>query len=72
MDVQLPLDSMTTLDKLRVLERIWDDLQRRPEEVPSPSWHGDVLQNREDRIKEGSSQFSDWTEAKARIRDRTK
>ena len=72
MDVQLPLDSMTTLDKLRVLERIWDDLQRRPEEVPSPSWHGDVLENREDRIKEGSSQFLDWTEAKARIRDRSK
>ena len=72
MDVQLPLDSMTTLDKLRVLERIWDDLQRRPEEVPSPSWHGDVLENREDRIKEGSSQFLDWTEAKARIRDRAK
>ncbi|MBC8434289.1 MAG: addiction module protein [Desulfobacterales bacterium] len=72
MDVQIPLDSMTTLDKLRVLERIWDDLQRRPEEVPSPPWHGDVLQNREDRIKEGSSQFLDWTEAKARIRDQTK
>ena len=72
MEVQIPLDKMTTLDKLRALERIWDDLQRKPEDVPSPSWHGDVLQAREGRVKEDSSQFLDWSEAKSRIRDRTR
>jgi len=72
MEVQIPLDNMSTLDKLRTIERIWDDLQRNPEDVPSPSWHGDALREREDRIEEGCSQFSDWTEAKVRIRERTK
>ncbi len=72
MELQIPLDKMTTLDKLRALERIWDDLQQKPEEVPSPSWHGGVLQAREGRVKEGSSQFLDWSEAKSRIRDRTR
>jgi len=72
MKVQIPLDSMTTLDKLRTIERIWDDLQRSPEDVPSPSWHGDILQKREERIKEGRSRFSDWTEAKNRIRENAK
>ena len=72
MEVQIPLDKMTTLDKLRALERIWDDLQQKPEDIPSPSWHGDVLQAREGRVKEGSSQFLDWSEAKSRIRDRTR
>jgi len=71
MEVQIPLDKMTTLDKLRALEKIWDALQAKPEEVPSPSWHGDVLKAREKRINEGVSQFSDWNEAKRRIRDRT-
>jgi hypothetical protein len=71
MEVEIPLDKMTTLDKLRALERIWDDLQRKPGDIPSPSWHDDVLQAREERIKEGSSQFMDWSEAKRRIRDRT-
>ncbi len=71
MEVEIPLDKMTTLDKLRALERIWDDLQRNPGDIPSPSWHDDVLQAREERIKEGSSQFMDWSEAKRRIRDRT-
>lgn len=72
MEVQIPLDKMTTMDKLRALEKIWDDLQRKPADVPSPSWHGDVLQARKGRIQEGSSQFLDWSEAKNRIRDRTR
>ena len=72
MELQIPLDKMTRLDKLRALERIWVDLQRKPDDVPSPSWHDDVLKAREARVKEGSSQFLDWSEAKSRIRDRTK
>jgi len=69
MEYALPLDKMTTVDKLRALEQIWDDLCRTPESVPSPSWHADVLQAREKRIAEGSSQFTDWSEAKQNIRD---
>ena len=68
----LPLDKMTTSDKLRALEEIWDDLFRKPDEVPSPSWHGDVLEAREKRLQGGASQFGDWASAKGRIRERTR
>jgi len=68
----LPLDQMTTAEKLRALEQIWEDLCRTPDEVPSPSWHADVLQDREKRVQEGSSRFVDWAEAKQKIRDLTK
>ncbi len=67
----LPLDKMTTSEKLRALEEIWDDLLRTPEDVPSPSWHADVLHARERRVREGVSQFGDWADAKRRIRERT-
>ena len=40
--------------------------------VPSPSWHADVLREREIEYKEGSSGFTDWPEAKKRIRDQLK
>jgi len=63
---------MTTAEKLRALEQIWEDLCRTPDEVPSPSWHADVLQDREKRAQEGSSRFVDWAEAKQKIRDLTK
>ena len=72
MELTIPLDKMSTSDKLQALEEIWDDLHRTPEEIPSPSWHADVLQAREKRIKEGSSQFTKWSEAKQTIRDRVK
>lgn len=65
----LPLDEMTTADKLRALEQLWDDLCRTPESIPSPSWHADVLRAREKRIGEGSSHFTEWSEAKQKIRD---
>ena len=71
MQVALPLDKMTVADKLRALEEIWSDLQRRPEDVPSPAWHADVLRAREDRVRDGTSHFGDWTDAKRRIRERT-
>jgi hypothetical protein len=45
---------MTISDKLRALEDIWDDLQRTPEEIPSPAWHADVLRARKRRIREGN------------------
>jgi hypothetical protein len=72
MELALPLDQMTTAEKLRALEQIWEDLCRRPDELPSPAWHADVLQDREKRVQEGASQFVDWAEAKQQIRDSTK
>lgn len=72
MTATIPLEKMTTQEKLRALEYIWDDLQRNPEDVPSPEWHADELKNRESQIREGKATFSDWDEAKQRIRDRTK
>jgi hypothetical protein len=72
MVVAIQLNKMTTPDKLRVLEDIWNDLQRTPKEIPSPSWHADVLHAREKRLREGKSEFTDWTDAKRRIRGRTR
>ena len=71
-DVHIPLDKMTTAEKLRVLEEVWDDLHRTPEDVPALSWHADVLEARERRIREGKAQFRDWDEAKRTIRERTR
>ena len=72
MEVALPLEQMTTEDKLRVLEVVWEDLCRVPQDIPSPSWHEDVLRAREKRMREGSSQMVDWSDAKQKIRDATR
>jgi len=69
MEVALPLEQMTTAEKLRVLEAVWEDLCRTPENVPSPAWHEDLLRAREERLRDGTSRMVDWPEAKQKIRD---
>jgi hypothetical protein len=69
MHVAIPLDKMDVTEKLRVLEEVWDSLCHSREDVPSPAWHGEVLRDRDQRIREGKSKFIDLAEAKRRVWD---
>lgn len=72
MDVTLPLDQMTVQDKLRVIERIRENLTRDESAVPSPRWHRDILEKRENAISNGNDGFTGWEESKKRIRESTR
>ena len=72
MDISLPLDKMTSLDKIAVMEELWDDLCRNPESITSPKWHEDTLAAREKEINEGKAKFASFDQAKERIRDQIK
>lgn len=63
------LEEMTTKEKLKAMEMLWDDLCRRAPDFSSPSWHEDVLKEREQRIKDGKDRFVDWDQAKKDIRN---
>ncbi len=72
MNVKLPLDEMTTAEKLQAMEAIWADLSRQAEEIESPAWHHQVLQERHERVQSGKEKFTDWEAAKKELRDRLK
>jgi putative addiction module component (TIGR02574 family) len=72
MDISLPLDKMTSLDKIALMEKLWDDLCRDPESIISPKWHKGVLEAREKEINEGRAKFTSFDRAKERIRDQIK
>jgi hypothetical protein len=65
----IDLEQMTTEEKLRAMEMLWDDLCRSAPDFSSPSWHEDVLKEREQRIKDGKEKFVDWDKAKKDLRD---
>jgi len=69
MEITLPLEQMSTEEKIRIMEAIWDDLCKQADSISSPSWHKDVLQKREEQIKNGDDEFIDWSKAKKHIRD---
>jgi hypothetical protein len=72
MNIALPLDQMTTAEKLRVMEELWTDLSRNDQEIESPAWHQQVLREREERVRSGQESFIDWETAKQQLRDRLK
>ena len=68
MAVTLPIERMSREDKLRAMEALWADLSRDEAEVESPAWHGAVLRETEQLVREGKAKFSDWQGARRRIR----
>ena len=70
MEVALPLEKMSIEEKIQTMETIWDDLCRKADNIPSPSWHKKVLKEREDRVKKGDEKFVNWNSAKKQIRDK--
>jgi hypothetical protein len=67
-DISSQLNQMTIEEKLRAMELIWDDLCRTTD-FSSPGWHGDILKQREKRLKEGKEEILDWETAKKQLKD---
>ncbi len=69
MEINLPLKQMSIEQKFQVMETIWDDLCKRTDNIPSPIWHKNILDEREQQLKIGEDEFIDWNTAKKKIRD---
>ena len=69
MNIETELNQMTIEEKLRAMELLWDDLCHNNADFASPGWHKNVLEERENRIKDGSEEILDWEEAKKHLRD---
>ena len=68
--MDISLDSLTTAEKLLLMERLWVDLSRRPQDIPSPAWHGELLDERRRAVREGRTTFVAWEEARQRLLNR--
>ena len=68
MNGTLTVSRLTFPQKLKLMEELWADLSQSPERVPVPEWHREVLAEREKLVRQGKAKFSDWAEAKQRLR----
>jgi len=66
----LALDQMTTTEKLRAMEELWEDLARNPADIPVPDWHREVLEQRQASAASGDARFHPWGDVKQRLRNR--
>ena len=68
---EISFKKMTVVEKLSMMEKLWNDLCTDPESIPSPEWHREVLETREQHISEGKEQFHSLETVKDRIKSRT-
>ena len=66
------IERMTLEDRLKAMELLWDSISRCPDQVPSPSWHGEVIAERLESIEEGKAEFLTVDQLKNRLRQRRK
>jgi hypothetical protein len=69
MSIDLPLETMSVAEKLRIMETVWASLCQKPADVTSPEWHAQVLADRTRRLESGESTVSEWGDAKQRLQD---
>ncbi|AJP48242.1 hypothetical protein PG1C_06780 [Rugosibacter aromaticivorans] len=60
----LTIEHLTRVEKLRMMEALWDDLSREDSSLQSPAWHGDALHEAEAALAAGEARFIDWDQAK--------
>ena len=68
MSFTIPIKKMSFEEKMQTMETIWDDLCHSKNSIESPSWHKDILNDRERGLKEGTEERVDWEASKRLIR----
>ena len=62
------IERMSVTERLKVMDQLWDSLNRNDSEIPSPDWHKDVLADRKARAERGEAKFLTLTQLRSRLR----
>lgn len=65
--LEVPLETLTVAEKVRLLESVWQSLCTQTGNVQSPEWHREVLEARTQRLEQGRATVSSWRDAKDRL-----
>jgi len=52
------IKEMSTIERIRTMEMLWDALFHEDQEIESPAWHEKILKERKDRLKSGKTKFT--------------
>ena len=66
-NTEISIEHLTIAQKIELMERLWADLAKRPDDIPEYDWHGDILAKRINAIESGEVEFVDWDDIKQRL-----
>ena len=61
----LEIRQMNTVERLQIMEAVWDSLLYDEAEIESPEWHGSILSDRKRKIEAGGAEFVSIRELRA-------
>jgi hypothetical protein len=65
----IDLETLTVTEKIGLMEALWRDISKEPEDVEVPEWHIRILEERERALKNGEDEFIDFEVAMAEMRE---
>ena len=60
-------DALSIDDKIDYVQSLWDHIAARPEDVPVPEWHRQIITERLAAHRADSDQGKDWEEVEQEI-----
>ena len=51
------IKKMSRIERLQVMEALWDSLIDEESEIESPEWHQDILEERKRKMESGEAEF---------------
>jgi len=58
---------LSTEEKLHLMETIWQELSLDENEIEMSQAHKDMLDKREEMVKEGKAEFLEWDDVKVEL-----
>lgn len=62
------IKKMSRTDRIQVMEALWNSLIEEEEELGSPEWHQDILEERKRKIESGTAEWISLADLKAQNR----
>lgn len=59
------IKKMSRIERLQAMEALWDSILHEKEEIETPEWHQEILEERKALIAEGKAKFISLSELKA-------
>jgi len=66
----IDIEKLSSEERLRLIEELWESLRARPDEVPLTRAQRDELDRRLDELDRGETETVPWEEVKRRLRAR--
>ncbi|MFH2064519.1 MAG: addiction module protein [Pseudomonadota bacterium] len=59
------IKKMSTSDRIKTMEALWDSLLCENVEIKTPHWHETILEKRKEKIKNGKAKFVSLSDLRA-------